>query len=116
MSIGVPIKLLHEAESHVVTIELKNGEMYRGYLMDAEDCMNVRLDQVTMTAKDGKESNLEQVYIRGGQIRFIIVPDMLKHAPMFKRVATQQAKGRAAQALARGRSGPRGRGRGRGRY
>ena len=34
-----------------------------------------------------------QVYLRGGQIRFIIVPDMFKNAPMFKRVRAQ-AKGR----------------------
>jgi len=30
MSIGVPIKLLHEAQNHVVTIELKTGEVRRG--------------------------------------------------------------------------------------
>jgi small nuclear ribonucleoprotein D3 len=36
MSIGVPLKLLHEAENHVVTIELKSGEFFRGYLMEAE--------------------------------------------------------------------------------
>ena len=30
-------------------------------------------------------SKLEYVYIRGSQIRFVIVPDMLKNAPMFKR-------------------------------
>lgn len=34
--IGVPIHLLHEAENHVVTVELKTGEMYRGYLIEAE--------------------------------------------------------------------------------
>lgn len=27
MSIGVPIKLLHEAESHIITCELKSGEV-----------------------------------------------------------------------------------------
>ena len=27
-----------------------------------------------------------QVYLRGSMIRFIILPDMLKKAPMFKRV------------------------------
>jgi small nuclear ribonucleoprotein D3 len=43
MSIGVPVKLLHEAESHVVTIELKSGELYRGALHEAEDNMNVHL-------------------------------------------------------------------------
>jgi small nuclear ribonucleoprotein D3 len=36
MSIGVPIKLLHEAENHVVTVELKTGDEFRGYLMEAE--------------------------------------------------------------------------------
>jgi len=54
MSIGVPIKLLHEAENHVVTVELKSGELYRGYLMEAEDTMNMRLDDVFVTKRDGK--------------------------------------------------------------
>lgn len=36
MSVGVPIKLLHEAANHVVTIEVKTGELYRGYLSEAE--------------------------------------------------------------------------------
>ena len=36
MSIGVPIKLLHESQHHVVTIELKTGELFRGYLIEAE--------------------------------------------------------------------------------
>ena len=27
---GIPLKLLHEAEGHVVTCELNTGEMYRG--------------------------------------------------------------------------------------
>jgi hypothetical protein len=26
MSIGVPVKLLHESEHHIVTIELKTGD------------------------------------------------------------------------------------------
>ena len=43
MSIGVPVKLLHEAENHVITIELKNGELYRGTLHEAEDNMNCHL-------------------------------------------------------------------------
>ena len=28
--VGIPVKLLHEAEGHVVTVELKNGEILRG--------------------------------------------------------------------------------------
>lgn len=49
MSIGVPLKLFHEAENHVVTIECKTGETYRGYLSETEDTMNCRLDNVTLT-------------------------------------------------------------------
>ena len=83
MSIGIPIKLLHEAEQHVITVELKSGELYRGYLMDAEDTMNMRLDDVYITKRNGKQIRLEQVFIRGSQVRFIIIPDMLKNSPMF---------------------------------
>jgi small nuclear ribonucleoprotein D3 len=36
MSVGVPVKLLHEGEGHIVTIELKSGEIYRGTLLEAE--------------------------------------------------------------------------------
>lgn len=33
---------------------MKSGEMFRGFLADAEDTMNVRLDDVTMFSKDGR--------------------------------------------------------------
>jgi len=36
MSIGVPIKLLHEAQGHVVTLELNNGTVYRGKLSEGK--------------------------------------------------------------------------------
>ncbi|KAG2172500.1 hypothetical protein INT44_006673 [Umbelopsis vinacea] len=115
MSIGIPIKLLHEAQGHIITLELKTGQLYRGKLYDAEDNMNVQLKEVTVTARDGRVSQLEQVYIRGSQVRFFIVPDMLKNAPMFKNVKPGSLKGRGigmgrgratvARAQARGRGG-----------
>lgn len=80
---------MHEAKHHVVTVELKTGELYRGYLIEAEDNMNCRIDSCQKTAKDGKSFYFEQIYLRGSQIRFIIVPDMLKNAPMFMRVRNQ---------------------------
>ena len=43
MSIGVPIKVLHEAEGHTVTVETLLGEVYRGKLLEAEDNMNVQV-------------------------------------------------------------------------
>jgi hypothetical protein len=43
--IGVPIKLFHEAEGHVVTVELRTGDTYRGLLEEAEDTMNCKLSE-----------------------------------------------------------------------
>ncbi|KAG5190769.1 putative small nuclear ribonucleoprotein Sm D3 [Tribonema minus] len=103
-AVGVPIKLLHEGEGHVITIEMKNGEIYRGRLMEAEDTMNSFITEVTMTARDGRVSKLEQVYLRGSHIKFIILPDLLKNAPVFKGVQ-KMAGAAAATKAAKGRGG-----------
>ncbi|KAK0523803.1 small nuclear ribonucleoprotein Sm D3 [Tilletia horrida] len=103
MSIGIPVKLLHEALGHIITVELKGGQTYRGKLFDAEDNLNVSMKEVQMTARDGKQSQLDSIYIRGSMIRFIIVPDMLQQAPMFKRVGPNAMKGRGIGS-ARGRA------------
>ena len=80
------MKLLHEAAGHVVTVELKTGEVYRGSMIECEDNWNCQIENITFTAKDGKVSQLEHVFIRGSRVRFMIIPDMLKNAPMFKRL------------------------------
>ena len=85
MSIGVPIKVLHEAELHIISLELKTGEVYRGQLVEAEDNMNVQMKNITVTERDGKQTKLEYAFIRGSKVRWFILPDMLKNAPMFKR-------------------------------
>jgi len=90
MSIGVPIKVLHEAEGHIVTLETNTGEVYRGKLLEAEDNMNCQMSNVTVTYRDGRVAQLENIFIRGSKIRFLILPDMLKNAPMFKKVGQKQ--------------------------
>ncbi|CAF9926062.1 MAG: hypothetical protein GOMPHAMPRED_004048 [Gomphillus americanus] len=99
-TIGIPIKLLNEAQGHVITIEITSGQVYRGKLLEAEDNMNVQLRDITVTARDGRVSHLDQVYIRGSHVRFFIVPDMLRNAPMFKQ---RSQRGRGV-GLARGRA------------
>ena len=49
MSIGVPIKVLHEAEGHIITCETNTGEIYRGKLVEAEDNMNCQMTNITCT-------------------------------------------------------------------
>lgn len=107
MSVGIPIKLLHEASPHIVTVELRMGDVYRGTLASVEDNMNVQLKRVTMTRRDGKVSNLEHVFIRGSKVRFFILPDILASAPMFKRVeALKEGRPLEARGLGRGRGIP----------
>merc|ERR1712070_133196 len=50
--VGIPVKLLHEAEGHIVTVELKTGETFRGTLKNSEDNWNCQLENVTATARD----------------------------------------------------------------
>eukprot|EP01039_Chlorochromonas_danica_P002403 gene2403-2635_t len=89
---GVPIKLLYQGEGHLITVELKNGEVYRGQLTQAEDTMNCQLKEVTFTARDGRVSRLENVFIRGGHIKFIVLPELLKASPLLKKIQAMRAK------------------------
>jgi len=116
-TVGVPIKLLHEAEKHVVTVELKNGEIYKGLLAEAEDTMNCQMKEgdhlstfkgtnrkyinlsliyslstVIMTARDGRILRLENVFLRGAQIKFIVLPELLKNASILKKIQGMKAK------------------------
>uniref|UniRef100_A0A3B3RV57 Small nuclear ribonucleoprotein Sm D3 n=1 Tax=Paramormyrops kingsleyae TaxID=1676925 RepID=A0A3B3RV57_9TELE len=116
MSIGVPIKVLHEAEGHIVTCETNTGEVYRGKLIEAEDNMNCQYTwRFQSPPEDGRVSQLEQVYIRGSKIRFLILPDMLKNAPMLKSMKNKNqgsGAGRGKAAILKAQVAARGRGRG----
>ncbi|CAN0155121.1 unnamed protein product [Laminaria digitata] len=120
----MPIILLHDAEGGIVTVELKNGEVCRGLLDEAEDSMNLVLKDCVKTDIRGKTSTLQQLYIRGNQIVFCIVPDMLRNAPMFARIkqwrkykghppvlASEGAKGQRAAIIRKGRDDGRAKGR-----
>jgi small nuclear ribonucleoprotein D3 len=116
--LSVPVRLLLEGVRHVVTVELKNGESYRGELCDAEESMSLQMSGVTHTARDGQKKRLEHVYVRGAMVRLIVFPDILREATIFRQVTKAKAKDDAKVAArgARGAArGGRGRGRGRGR-
>lgn len=139
MSIGVPIKILHEAEGHIITCETTDGkynpqdihrairassqnsnkihifshilgEVYRGKLVEAEDSMNIQMTNITVTHRDGSVSPMQGCFLRGSKIVFVAMPDILKHAPVFNKVSTKAAQAPAANILrARGRGLGRGR-------
>ena len=60
-----------QAEGHIVTCETITGEVYRGKLIEAEDNMNCQMNSVTVTYRDGRVAQLENIYIRGSKIRYL---------------------------------------------
>lgn len=84
MSAGIPVKLLNEAQGHVVSLELVTGDKYRGKLLENEDNMNLSLYDVVVTkGRTGATTHMNQVFVRGSMIRYISVPEILRNAPMF---------------------------------
>ncbi|KAJ9593980.1 hypothetical protein L9F63_014621, partial [Diploptera punctata] len=75
--------------------------------------MNCQMINISVTYRDGRVAQLENVYIRGSKIRFLILPDMLKNAPMFKRQGNKGTveAGRGKSAILRAQAA-RGRSRG----
>lgn len=92
---------------------MKNGEVYRGQLSEAEETMNCQLKdgkflfgiveiflrcvavfifEVTMTARDGRVTRLENVFLRGGHIKFIVLPELLKSSPLLKKIQVLKSK------------------------
>jgi small nuclear ribonucleoprotein (snRNP)-like protein len=61
-----PLQLLRVFFSPLMNlraVELRNGEMYRGRLVEAEDNMSCQLSGIVLTGKDGKVTSLEQVCV-----------------------------------------------------
>ena len=84
--VGIPIVLLHDSEGSVVSVETKNGEIIRGLLFEAEDMMNLYIKNAVVFNIHGQKRKVDQLYLRGREIVFIVIPQMLRHAPMFQRI------------------------------
>jgi small nuclear ribonucleoprotein D3 len=90
-------------QGHQVTVEITSGQTYRGKLIEgaleeewqcdaerrrrlmlrtAEDNMNVQMENINVTQRDGRVTHLDRVYIRGSHVRLFIVPDMLRYVYM----------------------------------
>lgn len=60
--------------------------------------MNSQMSEITFTGRDGRVTQLETVYIRGSKIRFFVLPDMLRHAPVFKKYSQKGLSGGGGKA------------------
>ncbi|WPH04354.1 Small nuclear ribonucleoprotein Sm D1 [Acrodontium crateriforme] len=118
------VRFLMKCTNETVTIELKTGTIINGTIASVSPQMNTNLRTAKMTPKGGSQISLDQISIRGSEIRYFILPDSLPldtllvdDAPKPKNKARKETadRGGPARGGRGGRGGPRGRGRGRGR-
>lgn len=102
-----------------VTIELKTGTIVQGTIASVSPQMNTSLRNAKMTPKGSSTIQLDQINIRGSEIRYYILPDslpldtlLIDDQPKPKNKARKETDKSAS--AAGGRGGPRGGGRGRG--
>jgi small nuclear ribonucleoprotein (snRNP)-like protein len=73
--------LLHYFEGVELSVELKTGRIYRGTLANADDYMNLALDNAIQLepppSRNGDPAILLSCHIRGPNIRYIHFPDYL---------------------------------------
>jgi len=63
--------------SETVTVELKNGTQVHGTITGVDIAMNTHLKNVKMTIKNRDPVSLDQLSIRGNNVRYYILPESL---------------------------------------
>ncbi|KAK2964241.1 putative LSM4 like protein [Blattamonas nauphoetae] len=71
----LPITFLNYATNHHVMIELKNGETYHGLLSGFDRYLNLTLQNVLITSRDGEHfTRMNSCTIKGAMIKSIRLP------------------------------------------
>lgn len=107
------VRFLMKLCNETVTIELKNGTVVHGTITSVDMAMNTHLKTVKMTVKGRDPVTLDQLSIRGSNLRYYILPDS---TPLDTLLIDDTPKVRSKQkepirGTTRGRRRARGRGR-----
>lgn len=70
-------KLLTGLTNERVRVELKNGTVIQGTLINVTPAMNMTLKRATMTLKHRDPTAVDFVNVRGSTVRGIVLPDTL---------------------------------------
>jgi len=68
-------RALMKLAGETVNVELKNGSVVSGQVVGVDIAMNTHMKYVKVTQKNGKVSNMNHLSLRGGTIRYVILPD-----------------------------------------
>lgn len=66
--------VLYEILNEMITIELKNGLILHGVMLNADKRMNIYLKKVKKTNFSKINLEIESMSIRGSSIKYIILP------------------------------------------
>lgn len=70
-------------------VELKNGETYNGHLATCDTWMNLHLQEVVCTSRDGTRfTRLRDCYLRGSTIKYLRIPE-----PVLEKAKEENEKG-----------------------
>ncbi|CDF38570.1 LSm protein, LSm4 [Chondrus crispus] len=109
----LPLSLLKSSTGYPILVELKNGDTYNGHLSNIDQWMNVNLNDVIRTSKDGDHFwSVPEMYIRGNTIKYLRVPDAVLDAVADEKHARDATRNRNRSGRGRGRGRAGGRQRG----
>lgn len=81
---SLPILCLQEAKDFKVNVEVLSGERYFGRLVKLDGAGDMHLEEVLHRAVDGAATVMQRITIRGHQIRLVMLPKNIKHAPFLQ--------------------------------
>ena len=91
---SIPLRLFHSAEEYNVTIELKTGEIYHGKLVSSSHNMDCQLNDALLINDNDNNNNknkkINSIFIRGSNVLYISLPDLLSKQKMFNTFETKK--------------------------
>lgn len=88
-------RFLTKLQLETVQVELKNGTIISGTILNVSPSMNISLKNVKMTLKDRDPQELDFINVRGNNIRLVILPDSLNLDTLLVDETPKIKKGRA---------------------
>ena len=89
--LSLPLSLLREAVGHTVEVELESKDAYRGTLTAVDARMNATVARATRTHRDGRQTRVDEVFLKGSAVRLFVLPPVLAQGPLLRGVLERGA-------------------------
>nr|XP_020453255.1 U7 snRNA-associated Sm-like protein LSm10 isoform X2 [Monopterus albus] len=83
------VVLLQGLQGEVTTVDLRNESTARGRVVNVDAFMNIRLEEVVYRDWRGNDTQMQDLFITGRNVRYVHIPD---HMDITKTIQSQLAK------------------------